>query len=140
MSIQGSIFWMAPEVVRNKGYSAKVDIWSLGCVVVEMLTGQRPWIRFNELAAMYKLGQYNAPPIPGTLSEDAIDFLKLCFAPYNYCFEEVNNLVRQPEDRPTATTLLAHPFILAGKEEDVRQYLIANANSEQHCIRELKIR
>jgi serine/threonine protein kinase len=27
MSIQGSIPWMAPEVARGKGYSAKVDIW-----------------------------------------------------------------------------------------------------------------
>ena len=81
MSIQGSIFWMAPEIVRKSGYSAKVDIWSLGCVVVEMFTGQRPWVRFNELATMYKLGQFNAPPIPATVPEDLYDFLKQCFAP-----------------------------------------------------------
>lgn len=44
-SMQGSVFWMAPEVVRSQGegYSAKVDIWSLGCVVLEMFSGKRPF-------------------------------------------------------------------------------------------------
>jgi serine/threonine protein kinase len=36
---------MAPEVARGKGYSAKVDIWSLGCLVLEMLTGHYPWFK-----------------------------------------------------------------------------------------------
>ncbi|KAH6847270.1 hypothetical protein B0I37DRAFT_391240 [Chaetomium sp. MPI-CAGE-AT-0009] len=45
-SMQGSVFWMAPEVVRaqGEGYSAKVDIWSTGCVVLEMFAGRRPWM------------------------------------------------------------------------------------------------
>ena len=42
--MQGTIYWMAPEAVHSpSGYSAKVDIWSLGCVWHEMCTGERPW-------------------------------------------------------------------------------------------------
>lgn len=55
MSLRGSIYWMAPEVVKNEAYSAKVDIWSLGCTVIEMLTGQRPWISLNQIAALYNV-------------------------------------------------------------------------------------
>jgi mitogen-activated protein kinase kinase kinase len=58
MSLQGSIFWMAPEVVHNptkKGYSAKVDIWSLGCVVLEMFAGRRPWSDEEAIQAMFKV-------------------------------------------------------------------------------------
>jgi serine/threonine protein kinase len=46
---------MAPEVVKNQPYSAKVDIWSLGCTVIEMFTGKRPWLDLTALAAVYSV-------------------------------------------------------------------------------------
>lgn len=54
--MKGSVFWMAPEVIHSaneRTYSGKVDIWSLGCVVMEMWTGQRPWGTMEQVAAMY---------------------------------------------------------------------------------------
>jgi serine/threonine protein kinase len=56
-AMQGSIFWMAPEVLMNdhQGYSAKIDIWSLGCVVLEMWAGRRPWNQENMIAVMFKV-------------------------------------------------------------------------------------
>lgn len=48
---------MAPEVVKNEPYSAKVDIWSLGCTVIEMFTGQRPWLTLNQIAALYSVSE-----------------------------------------------------------------------------------
>jgi serine/threonine protein kinase len=51
--MQGSVFWMAPEVlVTPEGYGGKVDIWSLGCVVLEMCTGERPWHPKPQLALL----------------------------------------------------------------------------------------
>uniref|UniRef100_A0A914X293 Uncharacterized protein n=1 Tax=Plectus sambesii TaxID=2011161 RepID=A0A914X293_9BILA len=38
----GTYHWMAPEVLNGKGCSRRSDIWSLGCTIVEMLTGERP--------------------------------------------------------------------------------------------------
>jgi mitogen-activated protein kinase kinase kinase len=85
-NMQGSVFWMAPEVVRSQGqgYSAKVDIWSLGCVVLEMFAGRRPWENQEATAAMYKLGILNqAPPIPDDVSlhagPAALSFMWDCF-------------------------------------------------------------
>ncbi|KAF9519776.1 hypothetical protein BS47DRAFT_1336478 [Hydnum rufescens UP504] len=99
----GSIFWMAPEVLMNdhQGYSAKIDIWSLGCVVLEMWAGRRPWNQENMLAVMFKLGSSRqAPPIPDdvVLGELAEDFRQKCFA--------IN-----PDDRPTAAELYTHAYL-----------------------------
>lgn len=66
-SMQGTVFWMAPEVIdaNKKGYNSKIDIWSVGCVVFEMWTGQRPW---NGKEAMAVLLQVSfADPLTASL-------------------------------------------------------------------------
>lgn len=85
-NMQGSVFWMAPEVIRSQGqgYSAKVDVWSLGCVVLEMFAGRRPWTGEEMIGAIYKLGELNeAPPIPDDVSQNispqALSFMWDCF-------------------------------------------------------------
>lgn len=109
MSMQGTVFWMAPEVIdsivedKKQGYSAKIDIWSLGCVVLEMFAGKRPWSNEAVISAIYKIGKTKlAPPIPENIkhlvSQDAKDFINQCCT--------IN-----PEQRPTATQLLNHRFI-----------------------------
>ncbi|KAI9105468.1 kinase-like domain-containing protein, partial [Phlyctochytrium arcticum] len=97
MSMQGSVHWMAPEVIKAKGYSAKVDIWSLGCLILEMFTGYNPWRQLDELQTMWRLGRENTPEVPDWVSPDAEDFLRLCF-------------IIDPDKRPTAVELLSHPF------------------------------
>ena len=55
-TLAGTIFWMAPEVIQSQGgYSAKIDIWSLGCVVLEMFAGKRPWSTDEAIGAMFKV-------------------------------------------------------------------------------------
>ena len=56
-ALQGTVFWMAPEVVhtRKKGYNFKIDIWSVGCVVLEMWAGMRPWMGEEIVAVMFKV-------------------------------------------------------------------------------------
>ncbi|KAL4897035.1 hypothetical protein BDV59DRAFT_83809 [Aspergillus ambiguus] len=85
-SMQGSVFWMAPEVIHSQGqgYSAKVDIWSLGCVVLEMFAGRRPWSKEEAIGAIFKLGSLSqAPPIPDdvslNISPAALAFMYDCF-------------------------------------------------------------
>ncbi|KAH1251224.1 Mitogen-activated protein kinase kinase kinase 3 [Glycine max] len=100
LSFKGSPYWMAPEVVMNtNGYSLPVDIWSLGCTIIEMATSKPPWNQYEGVAAIFKIGNSkDMPEIPEHLSNDAKNFIKLC-------------LQRDPLARPTAHKLLDHPFI-----------------------------
>jgi serine/threonine protein kinase len=56
-AMQGTVFWMAPEVInlQKKGYNFKIDIWSVGCVVLEMWAGMRPWMGDEAVAVMFKV-------------------------------------------------------------------------------------
>jgi mitogen-activated protein kinase kinase kinase len=108
MSMQGTIFWMAPEVIHNvvhnarQGYSAKVDVWSLGCVVLEMFAGRRPWSTDEAIGAMYKLGtSRQAPPVPED-TKPFVDSISMSFL--DSCF------ISDPHLRPTAQKLLEHEF------------------------------
>ena len=56
-SLQGSVFWMAPEVVKQTAYTQKADIWSVGCLIVEMLTGEHPFPHLTQMQAIFKVRQ-----------------------------------------------------------------------------------
>ncbi|CAE5956930.1 unnamed protein product [Arabidopsis arenosa] len=105
-SMKGTPYWMAPEVILQTGHSFSADIWSVGCTVIEMVTGKAPWSQqYKEVAAIFFIGTTKShPPIPDTLSSDAKDFLLKCL-------QEVPNL------RPTASELLKHPFVMRKHKE-----------------------
>lgn len=46
-SVRLSSCWEAPEVVMKKSQGKPSDIWSVGCVVLEMLTGFLPWASYT---------------------------------------------------------------------------------------------
>ena len=54
-----------------------MDIWSVGCTIVEMATGKRPFHNVdNRYVLIYKIGNDKQPPeIPADLSDTAKDFL-----------------------------------------------------------------
>jgi len=110
-SMTGTPMYMSPEVIKgeNPGHAGAVDIWSLGCVILEMVTGRRPWSNLdNEWAIMYNIAQGNPPqlPSPDQLSPQGIDFLKRCF-------------VRDPRKRASAVELLQHEWIMAIRNQVV---------------------
>ncbi|KAI9837477.1 MAG: hypothetical protein M1819_007125 [Sarea resinae] len=101
VSLQGSVFWMAPEVVKQTSYTRKADIWSLGCLVVEMFTGTHPFPDCSQLQAIFRIGGGTATPtLPDEASEEGREFLGRTFE-LDY------------EKRPTAEELLSSPFMNA---------------------------
>lgn len=98
VSLQGSVYWMAPEVVKQTAYTKKADIWSVGCLVVEMFTGKHPFPEFSQMQAIFKIGTNIPPQIPEWSTEEAKQFLNKTF--------EIDY-----KQRPDAVDLLSEPFL-----------------------------
>ena len=96
--LQGSVFWMAPEVVKQTSHTPKADVWSVGCLIVEMLTATHPWPKLDQMQALFQIGMSRHPEIPPDISAAATDFLLRTF--------EVDEA-----QRPSASALLDHVFI-----------------------------
>ena len=100
LMIRGTPNWMAPESVKRLEYTRFSDIWSLGCLTIEMLTGEPPWSQYrNPMAVLFQLYNISEPPeIPSHLSPLCKDFISSCFQ-------------IEPNKRLNVNKLLKHPFL-----------------------------
>ena len=100
--MKGSVPYMAPEALRQEVLSRKADIWSLGCLALELATGKDPWAHKqwdNLFSAMLYIGKRNVtPPICDSLSSGMKEFLGKCFQ-------------RDLKKRASAKTLLGDPWL-----------------------------
>ncbi|XP_043714779.1 mitogen-activated protein kinase kinase kinase 20-like [Telopea speciosissima] len=107
LSLRGTPLYMSPESVAGEEQEAPSDIWALGCVVAEMISGKPAWncdsdMDVDELLSLIGSGK-ELPETPSKMSKEGKDFLKRCF-------------VRTSLFRWTAAMLLHHPFV----SEDVQ--------------------
>jgi serine/threonine protein kinase len=116
---RGPPYWSAPEVVMRKSQGKPADVWSVGCIVIEMLTGLPPWTNssrnLDEFIKQISLG--TPPPFPADISENCRDFL---FKTFKF----------KPEDRPSPLDLLEHPF--------VREDLLDNSYMEAESLQTIQ--
>lgn len=108
-TMTGTPMYMSPEAIKGSDTSkiGAIDIWALGCCVLEMATGRRPWANLdNEFAVMYHIAAGDIPQFPeaNELSQQGQECLAKC-------------LITDPDKRYTAADLLQDPWIQAIRKE-----------------------
>jgi serine/threonine protein kinase len=76
-----NLFPVAPEVIEQLGATTASDIWSVGCVVIELLEGKPPYHFLDPMPALFRIVQDDCPPIPEGASPVS-GFLGILFAGY----------------------------------------------------------
>ena len=99
----GTAYWMAPEVVKQKEYGSKVDMWSLGIMTIEMIESEPPYLNEEPLKALFLIATNGTPTLknPEKLSRDLKKFLS------QYLYVDVKN-------RATAEEVLQSEFLRRG--------------------------
>ncbi|KAJ1734562.1 Protein kinase of the Mitotic Exit Network [Coemansia biformis] len=97
-TVVGSPYWIAPEVLLLNGSTSASDIWSLGCTIVQLVSGKAPYQDLPPMTAMFRIGQDEHPPFPANISAQLRDFLSRC-------------LVHVPSARASAEELRSHVWI-----------------------------
>ncbi|KAL1552884.1 mitogen-activated protein kinase kinase kinase 18-like [Salvia divinorum] len=102
---RGSPLWMAPEAIRGERQGTEADVWSVGCTVIEMLTGKPAWG-----GSVWRIGYSDEVPLfPARISGAGADFLEKC-------------LRRDYARRWSCDQLLQHPFLAVGARREVADH------------------
>ncbi|KAL6064801.1 Dual specificity protein kinase [Balamuthia mandrillaris] len=91
----GTPLWMAPEVLMNKEYDEKADVYSFGIVLWELLCGQDPWQEIESLVDLVEAVclEHKRPPLPKSIPQSLRDLVNACWHP-------------EPEKRPSFEELI----------------------------------
>jgi len=99
-TIVGTPYWMAPELIKAENYDQKVDIWSLGIVVIEMGDGEPPYMDLPPLRALFFISTKGITGLkfPEKFTSEFNDFINQC-------------LIVDFTSRPDSIQLLEHQFL-----------------------------
>jgi len=101
MSFAGTVAWMPPEVIRNEPCNEKVDIWSFGVCVWELLTCELPYKNVDSSAIIWGVGSNSLQlPIPSSCPDGFKLLIKQCWS-------------AKPRNRPSFRHILMHLDIAA---------------------------
>lgn len=117
----GSPLYMGPEVLEGKKYNAKADLWSVGAILFEMLTGKPPYIAMN-IIQLIKMIKSTPLQLPIHSNPDVLDLLQ-------------GLLQIDPKRRFSFKQFFEHPYVRSCFEEKQTQPVpipAVNTDEEKH--------
>ncbi|KAF4758989.1 Serine/threonine-protein kinase ulk2, partial [Perkinsus olseni] len=105
-TVCGSPMYMAPEILRHERYDYRADLWSIACILYEMLHGYPPYPGAQSTIELLKRIESGPAITYGSVcSTSCLDLLKRV-------------LVKDPERRMEAELFYKHPYVIHQNEDD----------------------
>lgn len=83
VGVVGTPGFQSPEVLKADGVDAKADVYSLGCVLVEMFEEKRLWHDYTPIQIMFKVGVESQLPKYDHLPEFVKKLCAMCLVPHD---------------------------------------------------------
>ena len=96
----GTANYCAPEVIQGLPCSYPLDVWSLGCTLIELASGKPPFHDCNAVQALFRMVETDIE-IPARIAGSLRDCIRSC-------------LNRDPKARPSASELRSCSFLIGG--------------------------
>jgi serine/threonine protein kinase len=124
----GTPYWMSPEMIQNSdGVTEATDIWSLGCTVIELLTGKPPLSELMHYQVFFMVTEKDQLVDTSAFSKECADFLSLC-------------LSKDPKKRPVPSSLMRHGWLAPEYQELVEsKRKLRQANSASNLMVPIQI-
>ena len=75
----GTPQWMAPEMFNGDGYGPKVDVYSFGMLLYELLTNSLPWTERDATVVMMHVIEGERPKLPGDAPKPLARLIEMCW-------------------------------------------------------------
>lgn len=95
-TVVGTPYYLSPEIVENRPYSFKSDIWSLGVLLYEIICLKMPFDASSLPMLYVKIIRGSYPPIPNIYSKDLRSLVNLLLTVDNDKRPSINDILRLP--------------------------------------------
>lgn len=110
-TICGSPIYMAPEIIKCNNYGTKTDLWSIGVILYEMITGRPPFKAKNHIELIRKIDTTSV-------------YIPMTFLISTECRDMINGLLqKEPESRMNWDHFFNHPWLVLTDSQEEKNLL-----------------
>ncbi len=113
----GTPYYLSPEICQDKPYNQKSDIWSLGCMLYEIVTLNHAFDATSMKGLVMKILRGNYPPIAKTYSKELSDLIATL-------------LRKNPDERPTINQILQMPLLAKTVSSVIEKYRLSDTHTD----------
>ncbi|KNA15938.1 hypothetical protein SOVF_093500 [Spinacia oleracea] len=125
----GSPLYMAPEIMQLQKYDAKADLWSVGAIVYQLVTGKTPFNGNNQMQLLQNIMKATELCFPPDIKGLSSEFVDLC----------QKLLRRNPVERLTFDEFFNHPFLYQKQLNETSGSETSFRRADNYCLSECSL-